>query len=78
MLDAPVTGEGGVAARRDDTIVLRVGTQQAAKLAFTAEHGALWMVLRPRASSTPTRPTLIDVQSLLVGLEPLRRKEVAR
>ena len=78
VLGAPATGEGGVAARRDDTIVLRVGAQQAAKLAFTAEHGALWMVLRPRASSTRTRPTLVDVQSLLVGLEPLRRKEVAR
>jgi pilus assembly protein CpaB len=58
-------------------VVLRLDNDQAAKVAFAVDHGQLWLMLRPSASATPTRPRLVDVQSLLIGLKPIRTKEVA-
>jgi Flp pilus assembly protein CpaB len=80
VLKTPEGPEGGAGASGAETahVVLRVNGQQAAKMAFTTDNGILWMILRPRASAAPTRPSLVDVQSLLVGAKPLRVKEVAK
>jgi Flp pilus assembly protein CpaB len=45
--------------------ILRVKTEQVAKLAYAADHGQLWFVARPSSGAAPTKPTTITAQSLL-------------
>jgi pilus assembly protein CpaB len=74
------TGGGGLGGGNAPApnVVLRLNNEQAAKVAFASDNGKLWLMLRPKSSATPTRPRLADVDSLLVGVKPLRTKEAAK
>ena len=48
-------------------IILRVSAPQAAKFAFAADNGKIWLVLRPQAGATQTPPALVNVGSLLTA-----------
>jgi Flp pilus assembly protein CpaB len=54
------------------TVVLRGRGEQTAALAFAADNGKLWLVLRPASGAKPQRPGLITVQRLLLGVRPVR------
>jgi Flp pilus assembly protein CpaB len=64
VLRAPV----GVAS---GNIVLRASGREAAVLAFAADNGQLWLVLRPASGAKPLNPGTIDSDSLL-ALKPVR------
>lgn len=59
ILASPATGGGNV--------ILRVSAPQAAKFAFAADNGRLWLVLRPQAGATQTPPSLVNVGSLITA-----------
>jgi Flp pilus assembly protein CpaB len=65
VLRAPVGGSGG-------NIVLRADSTQAAALAFAADNGKLWLVLRPPSGAEPARPGLMTAYRLLLGVKPVR------
>ena len=65
VLRAPLGGGTG-------NVVLRTYAKQAAALAFAADNGKIWLVLRPAGSAAPVRPGLISVATLL-GVKPVRR-----
>ena len=53
------------------TVVLRGSGRQTAALAFAADNGKLWLVLRPAAGARPESPRLMDTSSLL-ALKPVQ------
>lgn len=75
VLKAPATqqksgGLGGSSGQTQD-IVLRVRDADAPELAFSADNGKVWIALRPQAGARSTKPTLVNLERLLVGLPPM-------
>jgi Flp pilus assembly protein CpaB len=54
------------------TVVLRGNAVQAAEMAFAADTGKLWLVLRPPSGAKPAKPGLITVERLLLGARAVR------
>jgi Flp pilus assembly protein CpaB len=54
------------------TVVLRGTAVQAAEMAFVADTGKLWLVLRPASGAKPSKPGLITVERLLLGARAVR------
>jgi Flp pilus assembly protein CpaB len=56
-----------------DTIVtLRASATMATEIAFTAENGKVWLVLRPAAGAKDVAPQIVSAESLLFGAKPLQ------
>jgi pilus assembly protein CpaB len=75
VLKAPAASEknkglaGG--ASQMQNVVLRVSDQDAPGLAFSLDNGKVWLVLRPQAGAVSAKPTLINLERLLLGMDPL-------
>lgn len=64
--------EGGVASASDRTNVsLRVDDQQAAKLTFASDNGKVWLSLRPSVGAKASRPSVVTLETLLLGIPPV-------
>jgi Flp pilus assembly protein CpaB len=64
VLKAPVVGGSGL-------VTLRAPEHRAAQLAFAADNGRLWLVLRPASGARTVNPGLVNAQSLL-NSKPVR------
>jgi Flp pilus assembly protein CpaB len=53
-------------------VVFRARGAQAAALAFAADNGKLWLVLRPASGARNVQPGLVTIQRLLLGVRPVR------
>jgi Flp pilus assembly protein CpaB len=76
VLKAPPPGEaddGGVGGGANDvrTVVLRVDAEHTPEVAFSSDNGQLWIVQRPQADSTDGAPSLVTLERLLLGLDPV-------
>jgi Flp pilus assembly protein CpaB len=54
------------------TDVLRGTGPQVAELAFAAETGKLWLVLRPASAAKPSKPGVVTLPRILLGSGPVR------
>ena len=52
-------------------VILRADFQQAAQLAFAADNGKIWLILRPSANVSATPPEMVTVESMLFGVKPV-------
>jgi len=52
------------------TFYFKVTDVQATKLAFAADNGKLWLALRPAAGAKTTPPSLVTVETLMLGVSP--------
>ena len=52
-------------------VVLRVSDRDAPQLAFSSDNGHVWVALRPQAGGTAPKPTLTNLERLLIGMPPL-------
>lgn len=50
---------------------LRVTDTQAAEIAFASDNGKLWLSLRPASGGTRSKPQIVTVESLLLGVRPV-------
>jgi Flp pilus assembly protein CpaB len=67
----PSTGTlGGSSATAISNVVLEVDARQAAELAFSADNGKVWLVLRPAHGTSP-RSEVISELSILAGNPPV-------
>jgi Flp pilus assembly protein CpaB len=66
ILRTPTTGAPA------GTVVIRGTGRQTAALAFAADNGKLWFVLRPPSGAKPGRPGLVTAGRLLLGTRPVR------
>jgi Flp pilus assembly protein CpaB len=74
VLRAPGQSAGGLASsssNNNNNVTLAVNTGQAGELAYAADNGKLWLVLRPADASATTPPSMVTVQSLLLGTKPI-------
>lgn len=63
--------KSGISSVSASNVILRTNYQQAAQLAFAADNGRIWLVLRPAANVTPTPPEMVTVESILFGVKPV-------
>jgi Flp pilus assembly protein CpaB len=71
--DVPVLGLGEKARGTGATNVsLGVDDLDAAKLAFASDNGKLWLALRPSAGAKPSRPGIVTVETMLLGVPPVQ------
>jgi Flp pilus assembly protein CpaB len=52
-------------------VTLRTTAYQAEQLAFATDNGKLWLVLRPPSGASPSPPSLMTVETLLLGVSPV-------
>jgi Flp pilus assembly protein CpaB len=72
VLGAPTGSKGGLSSSGSSNIVLRANDRQAAQLAFASDNGKVWVVLRPASGSLQTRPSLVSLESILLGVPSIR------
>ena len=65
VLAAPGGVESGVGAQPSKHYVFKVKNAAVPKLAFAADHGTLWVVLRPSNGASKTPARVVTIQSLL-------------
>jgi len=65
VLRAPLAGGNGM-------YTLRATTRQTAVLAWAADNGTMWFVLRPPSGAKTVIPGFVSMQTLLLGLKPVR------
>jgi Flp pilus assembly protein CpaB len=58
-------------AGQTQNIVLRVPEKSAGELAFSIDNGKVWVALRPQAGADQSRPSLVTLDRLLLGMEPI-------
>lgn len=74
VLEAPAEGEkkGGLSAQNQiANVVLRVTDKQAAELAFSSDNGKVWIALRPQAGAKQAQLSLVNLDRLLLGMDPI-------
>lgn len=74
VLKAPAPASGGVGGAQTSAtslVTLGVDESQAAPLAYAADNGKVWLVLRPADGAATTPPSLVTVQSMLFGTKAL-------
>jgi Flp pilus assembly protein CpaB len=53
-------------------VSLEVDDVDAAKVAFASDNGKLWLALRPSAGAKASRPGIVTVETVLLGVPPVQ------
>jgi Flp pilus assembly protein CpaB len=62
--NVPVLSAPGLEAVEGANVVLQVKTADAPRVAFAADNGQLWLVLRPQIGASPTKPAFVTAGRL--------------
>jgi Flp pilus assembly protein CpaB len=62
------TSGGGFGGGGGTGVGLKVTDKQAANLAFASDNGRIWLTLRPASGAKPTKPDLVTVETLMLGV----------
>lgn len=72
VLDAPGESDASSgSSARNEEVVLRVTDRQALAVAFAADNGKVWVVLRPPSHADQSPPSLATPEALLTGVKPI-------
>jgi Flp pilus assembly protein CpaB len=75
VLDAPATDKagGGLGGSSSQTqnVTLRISEKDAPELAFASDNGKVWIVLRAQAGAKQSAPSLVTLDRILLGLDPI-------
>jgi len=69
-VDSKASGVGGTASTTSK-VTVEATEQQAANLAFASDNGKVWLVLRPASGAKLAPPTLVTMETLLLGVRPI-------
>ena len=73
LADVPVVAVGDkVRGSGTTNVSLAVDDLKAAKLAFASDNGKLWLALRPSAGAKASRPGIVTVETMLLGVPPVQ------
>lgn len=64
------SGLGSTSSSNTSPVTLKIPASEAGALALAADDGKVWLVLRPANAKPTAGPSLITVQSLLLGSRP--------
>jgi Flp pilus assembly protein CpaB len=67
VLHAPDAGRESTRSNQTQNLTVRVTSAQAAQLAFAADNGKVWFILRPPVGARDDRPSSVTLDSLLAG-----------
>jgi Flp pilus assembly protein CpaB len=67
VLETPLAGGGGVGRGTTSNYILKVPSADAARFAYAAEYGQIWIVARPTAGAAKTRTANVTIQELVAG-----------
>jgi Flp pilus assembly protein CpaB len=74
MSDIPIVQlaktDAGAGAKATN-VSLRVNDEQAAQLAFASDNGKIWLSLRPAVGAKSSRPGIVTIETLLLGVRPV-------
>jgi Flp pilus assembly protein CpaB len=74
MSDIPIVQlaktDAGAGAKATN-VSLRVNDEQAAQLAFASDNGKVWLSLRPAVGAKSSRPGIVTIETLLLGVRPV-------
>jgi Flp pilus assembly protein CpaB len=75
VLEAPAgdKGQGGLGSSSSQTqnVTLRIAEKDAPQLAFASDNGKVWIVLRAQAGAKQSAMSLVTLDRLLLGLDPI-------
>jgi pilus assembly protein CpaB len=74
VLDAPAAGKSqglGASASQTQNVTLRVSEKDVPQLAFASDNGKVWIVLRAQAGAKQSAMSLVTLDRLLLGLDPI-------
>jgi Flp pilus assembly protein CpaB len=75
VLKAPASAKSGATSlNHDQDVVVRASDKKAGQIAYAADNGKVWLVLRPKAGALQSKPSLIGLETLLVGSTPIARR----
>jgi Flp pilus assembly protein CpaB len=72
VLKAPDKEPSGPNLNRTQNVVVRATDEKAAQIAFAADNGKVWLLLRPKAGAEQNRPSIVTLEKLLVGTRPIK------
>jgi Flp pilus assembly protein CpaB len=68
----PAPKQGGLSGGgQTQNVVLRVSDKDAPQLAFSSDNGKLWISLRPAAGAKQDAPSMVTLNRLLLGMDPI-------
>jgi Flp pilus assembly protein CpaB len=68
----PAPKQGGLGGGgQTQNVVLRVSDKDAPQLAFSSDNGKLWISLRPAAGAKQDAPSMVTLNRLLLGMDPI-------
>lgn len=65
-------GEKKTSGSGTTNVSVRVDDVDAAKIAFASDNGKVWLALRPSAGATSSNPGIVTVETLLLGVPPIK------
>jgi Flp pilus assembly protein CpaB len=68
----PKAATGSTSLNKTQNVVVRASDRKAAQIAFAADNGKVWILLRPKAGAEQNPPSLITLERLLVGSRPIK------
>jgi Flp pilus assembly protein CpaB len=72
VLKAPAKAAGGPALNKTQNVLVRATDKKAAQIAFAADNGKVWLLLRPKAGAEQNQPKLVTLERLLAGSTPIK------
>jgi Flp pilus assembly protein CpaB len=72
LSDVPVLAVGEKAQGGMTNVSLRVNDLKGAQAAFGSEYGKLWLALRPSAGAKASKPDIVTIETLLLGVPPVQ------
>jgi Flp pilus assembly protein CpaB len=67
---------GGATSNGGSTVTLKATDAQAEELAFASDNGKIWLILRPAAGAKFAPPSLVTVETMLLGVPPVTMMHV--
>ena len=71
LSNVPVLAIGEM-GKGSTNVSLGVDDVEAAKVAFASDNGKLWLALRPSAGAKASRPGIVTVETVLLGVPPVQ------
>jgi Flp pilus assembly protein CpaB len=74
LTDVPVlaVGEQPTSGSGTTNVSLGVDDVEAGQLAFAVDNGKIWLALRPSAGAAASRPGIVTVETMLLGVSPVK------
>jgi Flp pilus assembly protein CpaB len=75
VLKAPGSAKAGAASlNKSQNVIVRASDKKASEIAYASDNGKIWLVLRPKAGALQSKPSLVGLETLLVGSKPVERR----